>query len=150
MLRAAVDKVEGLDAADIDDVIIGNATPEAEQGLNLARNSAIWPAYPTRFRLRRSTASAPLASNVAHGAEKILAGWADVVLTGGVEHESPADGRAHPMPNPELMQSRPDVYAPMGLTAEVVAERYGISRAEQDAFALTSHRGACCARNREV
>ena len=147
VLRAAVEKVDGLDAADIDDVIIGNATPEAEQGLNMARNSAILAGLPNSVpaeTINRFCSSGVQA--VAHGAEKIMAGWADVVLTGGVESMSllPMGGH-HPMPNPELMQSRPDVYAPMGLTAEVVAERYGISRADQDAFALTSHEKALAA-----
>ena len=147
VMKAAVEQCSGLDPADIDDVIIGNATPEAEQGLNIARNSAILAGLPNSVpaeTINRFCSSGVQA--VAHGAEKILAGWADVVLTGGVESMSllPMGGH-HPMPNPELMQTRPDVYAPMGLTAEVVADRYGITRAEQDAFALKSHEKALAA-----
>jgi acetyl-CoA acyltransferase len=147
VMKAAVEQCVGLDPADIDDVIIGNATPEAEQGLNIARNSAILAGLPNSVpaeTINRFCSSGVQA--VAHGAQKIMAGWADVVLTGGVESMSllPMGGH-HPMPNPELMQSRPDVYAPMGLTAEVVAERYGITREEQDAFALKSHEKALAA-----
>jgi acetyl-CoA acyltransferase len=147
IIKAAVAQCEGLDPADIDDVIIGNATPEAEQGLNIARNSAILAGLPNSVpaeTINRFCSSGVQA--VAHGAQKIMAGWADVVVTGGVESMSllPMGGH-HPMPNPELMQSRPDVYAPMGLTAEIVAERYGISRADQDAFALKSHEKALAA-----
>ena len=144
VLEAAVAKCPGLDPADIDDVIIGNATPEAEQGLNIARNSAILAGLPNSVpavTVNRFCSSGVQA--VAQGAEKIMAGWADVVLTGGVESMSllPMGGH-HPMPNPELMGSRPDVYAPMGLTAEIVADRYGVTRTDQDAFALASHEKA--------
>ena len=89
VLKAAVEQVDGLDAADIDDVIIGNATPEAEQGLNIARNSAILAGLPNSVpaeTINRFCSSGVQA--VAHGAEKIMAGWADVVLTGGVESMS--------------------------------------------------------------
>ena len=141
VLKAAVEKCSGLDPAAIDDVIVGNATPEAEQGLNVARNAAILAGLPNSVpavTVNRFCSSGVQA--IAHGAEKILAGWADVVLAGGVESMSLIPmGGYHPMPNPQLMEERPEVYAPMGLTAEIVAERYGITREEQDAFSLESH-----------
>ncbi|MEE2828534.1 MAG: thiolase family protein [Myxococcota bacterium] len=144
VLKAAVEKCSGLDPAAIDDVIVGNATPEAEQGLNLARNAAILAGLPNSVpavTVNRFCSSGVQA--IAHGAEKILAGWADVVLAGGVESMSLIPmGGYHPMPNPQLMEERPDVYAPMGLTAEIVAERYGVTREEQDAFSLDSHNKA--------
>jgi len=151
VLKASVAQCPGLDPADIEDVIIGNATPEAEQGLNIGRNAAILAGIPDSVpaeTVNRFCSSGVQA--VAHAAEKIMAGWADVVLAGGVESMTliPMGGH-HPMPNPELMESRPDAYAPMGLTAEVVAERYGISRAEQDAFALTSHEKALKAQSQD-
>jgi len=147
VLKACVAQCEGLDPNDIADVIIGNATPEAEQGLNIGRNAALLAGIPDSVpaeTVNRFCSSGVQA--VAHAAEKILAGWADVVLAGGVESMTliPMGGH-HPMPNPDLMAVRPDAFAGMGLTAEIVAERYGISRADQDAFALASHEKALAA-----
>jgi acetyl-CoA acyltransferase len=151
VLKSCVAQCEGLDPTDIADVIIGNATPEAEQGLNIGRNAALLAGIPDSVpaeTVNRFCSSGVQA--VAHAAEKILAGWADVVLAGGVESMTliPMGGH-HPMPNPELMATRPDAYIGMGLTAEIVAERYGISRADQDAFALASHEKALAAQAKD-
>jgi len=147
VLKAAVALAPGLDPADIEDVIVGSATPEAEQGLNVGRIAAIRAGLPDSVpaeTINRFCSSGIQA--VAHGAERILAGWSDVILAGGVESMSllPMGGH-HPMPNPELAANNPAVYTPMGLTAEFVAERYDVSRADQDAFSLASHTKALAA-----
>jgi len=147
VLKAAVERAPGLDPKRIDDVIVGTATPEAEQGLNVARIAALRAGLPDSVpaeTVNRFCSSG--LQSLAHGAERIMAGWADVVLAGGVESMSllPMGGH-HPMPNPELAAHAPEVYTPMGLTAEFVAERYGVTREQQDAFALRSHEKALAA-----
>ena len=149
-LKAAVEAAPGLDPADIDDVIVGTATPEAEQGLNVARIAMLRAGLPDSVpaeTINRFCSSGVQA--IAHGAEKILAGWADVVLAGGVESMSvlPMGGH-HQLPNPTLVAEDPRVYTPMGLTAEFVAERYGVTRLEQDQFSLDSHTKALAAQER--
>lgn len=144
VLAAALARAPGLAGEQLDDVIVGTATPEAEQGLNVARiglHLAGLPDSVPAFTLNRFCASGLQA--VASGAAAIRAGWADAVLAGGVESMSllPMGGH-HPMPHPGLADSRPEVYIPMGLTAERVAERWGVSRKDQDAFALRSHEKA--------
>lgn len=149
-LKAAVDAAPGLDPADIDDVIVGNATPEAEQGLNVGRIAAVRAGLPDSVpaeTVNRFCSSGVQA--IAHGAEKILAGWADVVLAGGVESMSVVPmGGHHQLPNPTLVDSNPAVYTPMGLTAEFVADRYDVTREQQDAFSLESHNRALAAQER--
>jgi acetyl-CoA acyltransferase len=147
VIKAAVARVDGLELADIDDVIVGTATPEAEQGLNVARTALDLAGLPESVpgqTINRFCSSGIQA--IADGAQAIMAGWADVVVAGGVESMSlvPMGGH-HPMPNPTLVQNHPEAYAPMGLTAELVAEQFGISREEQDAFALQSHARALAA-----
>ncbi len=146
-LKAALEQAPGLDPAAIDDVVVGTATPEAEQGLNVGRIAASIAGLPDSVpaeTVNRFCSSGLQA--VAHGAERVLSGWADVVLCGGVESMSllPMGGH-HPMPNPTLMENKPEVYAGMGLTAELVAERYNVSREDMDAFALKSHDKALAA-----
>ncbi len=149
-LKAAVEAAPGLDPADIDDVIVGTATPEAEQGLNVARIAMLRAGLPDSVpaeTINRFCSSGVQA--IAHGAEKILAGWADVVLAGGVESMSvlPMGGH-HQLPNPTLVAEDPRVYTPMGLTAEFVADRFGVSRTDQDTFSLESHSRALAAQER--
>jgi acetyl-CoA acyltransferase len=145
-MKAAVER-GGIDPASIDDVIIGTATPEAEQGMNVARVGGFIAGLPDSvpaMTINRFCSSGLQA--LAQGASAIIAGWQDVVLTGGVESMSivPMGGQKV-VPNPELMKINPGSYTPMGITAEEVATRFDVSREAQDAFALESHRRATAA-----
>lgn len=144
VIRTLLKRVPDFDLSLIDDVIIGCATPEAEQGLNVARIAALRAGLPVSvpaFTLNRFCASGLEA--IAIGAQRIMLGVANLVIAGGVESMSRLPmGGWHPSPNPALMKTYPDVYLSMGLTAENLAERYQISREEQDLFALESHRKA--------
>ena len=146
VLKAAVERA-GVNPAAIDDVIIGTATPEAEQGMNVARTAAFLAGLPDSvpaITINRFCSSG--LQSIAQGASAILAGWQDVVLAGGVESMSMlAMGGEKPSPNPDLMRDRPQVYTPMGITAEHVANRFEVSRADQDAFAARSHERALAA-----
>jgi acetyl-CoA acyltransferase len=147
VIRAALDKVPAVKDADIEDVIIGCATPEAEQGLNVGRNAALMAGLPDEVpaeTVNRFCSSG--LQTIAHAAERIKAGWADIIVAGGVESMSllPMGGH-HILPNPEFVVARPEAYVGMGLTAELVAERYEVSRADQDAFSLKSHEKALAA-----
>ncbi|HEY8498028.1 MAG TPA: acetyl-CoA C-acyltransferase [Limnochordales bacterium] len=146
-IRAAVDRVPGLDPREIDDVILGCAMPEADQGMNVARIAALRAGLPVEapaVTVNRFCASGLQA--VAMAAERIMVGHADVIVAGGVESMSrvPMMG-FKPSPNPYLVDHRPEVYMAMGHTAEEVARRFGVSREDQDAFALESHRRAAAA-----
>jgi acetyl-CoA acyltransferase len=142
-IREAVRRA-GVDPSAIDDLVVGTAMPEAEQGMNLARIAGFLGGLPDTVpgvTINRFCASGLQA--LAQGAAGIAAGWNDVVLAGGVESMSQiAMGGQKPSPNPDLMDSAPEVYTPMGITAENVASRFGVTRADQDAFALESHRRA--------
>jgi acetyl-CoA acyltransferase len=146
VLKAAVERA-GVDPSDIDDVIIGTATPEAEQGMNVARTAAFLAGLPDSVpavTINRFCSSG--LQSLAQGASAILAGWQQVVLSGGVESMSMlAMGGEKPSPNPDLMRDRPEVYTPMGITAEHVANRFEVSRADQDTFAARSHERALAA-----
>ena len=142
-IRAAVEKLSNLEPAAIDDVIIGCASPEEEQGYNVARVASLRAGLPVSvpaMTLNRFCASG--LESIAVGAERILAGRAEVVLAGGVESMSRVPFAANLSPNPYLMEHAPEAYLSMGLTAENLAQKYGISREAQDAFALESHRKA--------
>jgi acetyl-CoA acyltransferase len=121
--------------------------PEAEQGMNVARISALMaglPAAVPAMTINRFCSSG--LQSLAQGASAILAGWQHAVLTGGVESMSQiAMGGQKPSPNPELVEKHPEAYTPMGITAENVAVRFDVSRASQDAFALESHKRAVAA-----
>ena len=141
VMKGALAKVPALKPEMIDDVVIGTASPEAEQGLNTARACADLAGIPASVpaeTINRFCSSG--VQSIAHGAHAIMAGWVDVVLAGGTESMSllPMGGH-HPMPNPNLVETHPEAYAPMGLTAELVADQFGVTREEQDAFALESH-----------
>ncbi|MBE3588677.1 MAG: acetyl-CoA C-acyltransferase [Thermoanaerobacteraceae bacterium] len=147
VLQEALARVPGLDPAEIDDVIFGCAFPEAEQGMNVARNIVLKAGLPDSVpgvTVNRFCASGLEA--VAMAATRIMAGFADVYLAGGVESMSlvPMGGNKI-MPDPELMEKLPEAYMGMGFTAENVARRYNVSREDQDAFALASHRKAAAA-----
>jgi acetyl-CoA acyltransferase len=147
VLKGALARVPGLDPARLDDVVVGCAMPEAEQGMNVARIGAFLAGIPDSvpaITVNRFCSSG--IQGIAQGAASILAGWQDVVLAGGVESMSEiAMGGQKPSPNPTLMASRPEAYTPMGITAEIVAERFGVTREDQDQFAAASHQKALAA-----
>lgn len=144
VLGDLVKRAGNLDPVLIDDVVIGCTFPEAVQGLNIARvlvMSMDWPDRIPGMTINRFCSSGLQA--IAIGAERIMCGSADVILAGGIEHMSriPMVG-SMPYPNPALVENRPGSYAGMGLTAENVAEKYSISRDEQDDFAVLSQNKA--------
>ena len=140
-ITEAVRRVAGLAPVEIDDVVMGCALPEAEQGLNVARIAALRAGLPDSVpgqTVNRFCSSGLQA--IAIAAEHIMAGFADVIVAGGTESMSLMPGQTgHTFaPNPSLVESWPAVYTSMGLTAENVARTYGISRADQDAYAYRS------------
>ena len=143
-ISAAVRRTPGLKTGEIEDVILGCAMPEAEQGMNVARIAALRAGLPVEVSavtINRFCASG--LQSIAFAAERIQCGSAEVILAGGTESMSliPKAGR-HFSPNPHLVDSYPDVYLNMGMTAENLARIYEISREQQDRFALQSHRQA--------
>ena len=146
-LKGALDVVPDFDAALIDDVVIGTAMPEGEQGMNVARISALAAGIPDTvpaMTINRFCSSGLQA--LAQAAAGIQAGWYDVALTGGVESMSQVKmGGDRPTPNPALMANNPEIYTPMGITSENVAKKFEVTRAEQDAFAVSSHKKAAAA-----
>lgn len=148
VLRGTLEKIPQLDPALIDDVIIGCAFPEAEQGFNIGRVVALQSGLPIDVpgqTVNRFCASG--LQSIANAANSIMSGQNDVVVAGGVEFMSivPMYGNTY-VPDPYCMDNMPAVYTSMGLTAENVAERYGITREEQDQFACESHIKAAKAR----
>ena len=147
VIREALRRLPSLDPAHIDDVIIGCAMPEAEQGLNVARIASIRAGVPvsaSAVTVNRFCASSLEAIAVA--ADRIVAGGADVIVAGGTESMSlvPMGGNKV-SPNPALVADYPDVYLSTGLVAENHARDHSISREAQDAFALRSHQRAITA-----
>ena len=145
VIADAVRRVPGLDSREVDDVVLGCALPEAEQGLNVARIAALRAGLPHTVSgqtINRFCSSGLQA--IAIAAEHIMSGFADVIVAGGTESMSLMPGQAgHQFrPNPDLVAHWPEVYISMGLTAENVARAYGVSREDQDAFAYRSHRRA--------
>ncbi len=146
-IRAAVDCVPGLDAKEIEDVILGCAMPEAEQGMNVARVAALRAGLPVEssaITVNRFCSSGLQA--IAMAAERIMLGHAEVIVAGGTESMSlvPMGGNKI-SPNPWLMDHYPDSYLGMGLTAENLARKYGITREQADEFSYHSHRKALAA-----
>lgn len=144
VLRQLLAKIPQLDPSRIDDVMVGNATPEAEQGLNLGRMISLMglntDAVPG-LTINRYCASG--LETIALAAARIQSGMADCIVAGGVETMSPIPfGGWRLVPNPKVAKAHPDWYWGMGLTAEEVARRYHIGREAQDAFALNSHQKA--------
>ena len=146
-IRAAVDRAEGLDPALIEDVVLGCAMPEAAQGMNIGRVAALRAGLPVEVpgqTVNRFCASG--LQSIAVAAQQILAGQAEVIVAGGVESMSSVGMAGNVFsPNPALVEVNPEVYMPMGLTAEQVAREYRVSRADQDAFALASQQKAVAA-----
>ncbi|MCV9886817.1 acetyl-CoA C-acetyltransferase [Metabacillus halosaccharovorans] len=128
----------------IDDLIIGCAMPEAEQGLNMARNIGALAGLPytvPAITINRYCSSG--LQSIAYGAEKIMLGHSDTAIAGGAESMSLVPMMGHVVrPNVKLAEEAPEYYMGMGHTAEQVATKYGISREEQDAFAVRSHKRA--------
>jgi len=128
----------------IEDVIVGCAFPEGSQGMNVARQSAFLGGLPDSvpgMTINRFCSSG--LQTIAMAAERIMAGGAEILIAGGVESMSQVPmGGVSFQPNPTLADERPEVYISMGLTAENVADKYGVSREDQDEFALKSHQKA--------
>ena len=146
-IKAALERVPKLDTKEIEDVILGCAMPEGEQGMNVARIAALRAGLPVEvsaMTINRFCSSGLQA--IAMAAERIQAGGADVIVAGGTESMSmiPMGGNKI-SPNPWLVDHYPDSYLSMGLTAERVAQRFGISRAQCDEFSLASHQKALAA-----
>jgi acetyl-CoA acyltransferase len=146
-MQEAIRRVPGLDPKEIEDVILGCAMPEAEQGMNVARNAALRAGLPVEISaitINRFCSSG--LQSIAMAAERIMAGHGDVILAGGTESMTmiPMGGNKV-SPNPWLMDHNPDAYLSMGLTAENVARKYGITREEADEFSLASHKKALAA-----
>jgi acetyl-CoA acyltransferase len=143
-MNAAIAHVPGLKAEELDDILIGCAMPEAEQGMNVARVAAFRAGIPysvPAMTLNRFCASG--LQSIAFAADRIAAGSANCILSGGTESMSLIPMGGHKIaPNPSLIEENPDTYLSMGLTAENLASEFRISRDDQDAFAFESHRRA--------
>jgi acetyl-CoA acyltransferase len=146
-VKEALQRVPGLKPAEVDDVVLGCSFPEAEQGLNVARLVGYLAGLP--YTVPGQTVNRFCASGlqaIATGAEHIMCGFAEVIIAGGVESMSMVPmGGNKTVPNLKLIETYPEGYTAMGITAENVARRFGISREEQDAFAWQSHQKAAAA-----
>jgi len=146
-IKGALDRIPQLDPKEIEDVIFGCAMPEAEQGMNVARIASLRAGLPievSAMTINRFCSSGLQA--IAMAAERIMAGGADVVVAGGTESMSMIPMGGHKIsPNPWLVSNYPDAYLSMGLTAERVAQRFGITREAADEFSLRSHQKAIAA-----
>jgi acetyl-CoA acyltransferase len=148
-IKAAIEQTPGLEPAMIEDVILGCAMPEAEQGMNVARQAS-WlagiPKEASAVTINRFCSSGLQA--IAFAAERIMTGWADCIVAGGTESMSLVPMGGHKIaPNPTLVENWPDYYLNMGLTAENLARKYSISREEADEFSFRSHQKAIKAIN---
>ena len=149
VIAAVIARAPGLDPKEIEDVILGCAMPEAEQGMNVGRIAALRAGLPVDVpaqTINRFCSSG--LQSIALAAQQIMAGMGEVVIAGGVETMSRVPMSSNKfMANPTLAQEYPGVYLGMGLTAENVARRYEISREEQDAFSFRSHQRAAVAQD---
>jgi acetyl-CoA acyltransferase len=147
VIKEAMARVPGLQGAEIEDVIMGCAMPEAEQGMNVARAAAIRAGLPVEtsaMTINRFCSSG--LQSIAMAADRIKAGGAEVIIAGGLETMSMIPMGGHTIrPNPYLVEHYPDFYLNMGLATENVARKYEVSREEQDQFALRSHQRATAA-----
>jgi acetyl-CoA acyltransferase len=143
-IKGALERVPQLDRKEIEDVILGCAMPEAEQGMNVARIASLRAGLPVEvsaLTINRFCSSGLQA--IAMAAERIMAGGAEVIIAGGTESMSMIPMGGHKIsPNPWLVDHYPDAYLSMGLTAERVAQKFGINREESDQFSLQSHQKA--------
>lgn len=134
----------GIDGNDVEDIILGCAFPEGEQGMNFARVAAMKAGLP--YQVPGQTVNRFCSSGlqtIAQAAERIMAGFGDCIIAGGAESMTmvPMGGNKYSA-NPDLVNNWPEAYASMGITAEKVAEQFNIGREDQDAFAVASHRKA--------
>ena len=147
VIAEALKRAPGIDPSEVEDVILGCAMPEAEQGMNVARIASLRAGIPvgaSAVTVNRFCSSGLQA--IAYGAERVMCGFASAIVAGGTESMSLVPMGGHKIaPNPTLMDSYPDVYLSTGLVAENHARESGISRDEQDAFALRSHQRALAA-----
>src|SRR6201981_774184 len=146
-IKGALDRVPQLDPKEIEDVILGCAMPEAEQGMNVARIASLRAGLPVEvsaLTINRFCSSGLQA--IALAAERIGSGGAEVIVAGGTESMSMIPMGGHKIsPNPWLVDHYPDAYLSMGLTAERLASRFGITREQADEFSLRSHQKALAA-----
>jgi len=150
ILSKSVEKTESLEKEDVEDIMIGCSFPEAEQGLNIGRVASQMAGFPVETSgatVNRFCASGLEA--IAQAAMRVMAGWSDVTIGGGLESMTyvPMGGNL-PRPHPEFTRKGTTVYTSMGVTAENVASRYNISREMQDEFAFNSQMKAAEAKNR--
>jgi acetyl-CoA acyltransferase len=152
VVKEAIARVPGLQGADIDDVIIGCAMPEGSQGMNIARIAVFKAGLPVTvpaMTINRFCSSGLQA--IALAAQNIMCGFNDVIVAGGVESMSAVPmGGFNMLPDPELVDITPEAFTPMGLTAEIVAERFGVTREKQDQFAYESHMKAARAQKEGI
>jgi acetyl-CoA acyltransferase len=146
-IKSALDRLPQLDPKEIEDVILGCAMPEAEQGMNVARIASLRAGLPVEasaITINRFCSSGLQA--IANAAERVMAGAAEVMVAGGTESMSmiPMGGNKI-SPNPWLVEHYPDAYLSMGLTAERLAKRFSITREAADEFSLRSHQKAMAA-----
>ena len=147
VIQEAIARVPGLEASEIEDVIMGCAMPEAEQGMNVARAAAIRAGLPVEtsaMTINRFCSSG--LQTIAMATDRIRTNGAEVIIAGGLESMSMIPMGGHIIrPNPYLIEHYPDFYLSMGLATENVARKYEVSREEQDEFALRSHSRAVAA-----
>ena len=147
VIKEALARAKGVNPEDIEDVIIGCATPEAEQGMNFARIASLRAGLPvsvSAMTVNRFCSSG--LQSIAIAAERIMAGQGDVAIAGGAESMSMVPMGGHKIaPNPWLIDNFPDAYINMGLTAENLAKKYGITRQQADEFSFASHQKALAA-----
>jgi acetyl-CoA acyltransferase len=146
-IRGALDRLQQLDPREIEDVIMGCAMPEAEQGMNVARIASLRAGLPVEcsaMTVNRFCSSG--LQTIAMAAERIMAGGAEVIVAGGLESMTMIPMGGHKVSaNPWLVANYPDAYLSMGLTAERIARRFGVTREMSDEFSLTSHKKAMAA-----
>jgi acetyl-CoA acyltransferase len=146
-IKGALERVPQIDPQEIEDVILGCAMPEAEQGMNVARIASLRAGLPVEvsaLTINRFCSSGLQA--IAMAAERIMSGGADMIVAGGTESMSMIPMGGHKIsPNPWLVDHYPDAYLSMGLTAERLATRFGITREAADEFSLRSHQKALAA-----
>ena len=147
VIQQVMSRAPAVQPADVEDVMLGCAIPEAEQGMNIARIAALRAGLPhTAAAMTVNRFCSSGLQTIALAAQQIMAGMGSCIIAGGVESMSmlPMD-RAKLMPNPWLIENYPAPYSTMGQTAENVARKYGISRQDQDCFAMQSHQRAIAA-----
>src|SRR6476659_7530680 len=147
VIRELLTKYPAVEASSVEDVILGCAMPEGEQGMNMARIAALRAGLPeevSALTINRFCSSG--LQSIAMAAERIMAGGAEVIVAGGTESMTMIHMGGHKIsPNPWLVDHHPGAYLSMGLTAERVGQRFGITREQSDEFSLRSHQKATAA-----